>query len=416
MNSNLKSKNNQESKNNQSKNNQIENIENNQELQIINTESNTDINKVKFENVCPNQNIVNNVNIKDISKTYLKTPYYKTIIYPDHNGPIFPSQYNYSNYDKFCLKTNLDPIFSALDFIIEFVSVEINNKMILTVQPRKNGNLVQMSENLQFRLQEEVDFVCENLYHMCLLFDPGDDTTEFPKQWILNITPELTIDNSYTPSFINGKIYLSLDETSDYSTIYSEVFDSLMNQITDLYIDGTVSCDEDFAKKWNLINLHNSLYICGWNDGRITNDRAMFLLKLLNKGIIILDIGKSNYIKHLISELYMNNGKYIMFDVIMNDIIEIIPENIGEIYEIMNVINKNEDLGNLENNEKSYTIITIPIENLNMFEKYKNVAENIWKDANCVWYKVNDAYKPYMFSCMIGTMENNMLEKINKYL
>ena len=65
--------------------------------------------------------------------------------------------------------------------------------MILAVFPLKDGIELEMSSSLQSKLQDEVDYVCKNLYQKCLLYDPNIPNPDFPQEWLLNIFINLLI-------------------------------------------------------------------------------------------------------------------------------------------------------------------------------------------------------------------------------
>ena len=278
-----------------------ENIYNNNKL-----ESNNQINKlanntnkeINTSNYCKTELVITNSLINDIERTYLTTPYYKTLTEISDPNVVFGPEYNYSNYDIFCLNKNLNSVFSSLGYTFDYISIEKEGKLHLCIKPRKNNNTIIMSDKLYYTLQNEVIYVCAKLYHYCLLFDPSDNNTGYPNNWLYNVFDEISIKNKYNPKFLEGKLYIKLDENTDYSSTYESANNDFLDTLETYYSNGVVSCNLDFATRWNLVNLTGNLYLPTWNDTRLSNDRAYTLISILQNKVLNLKIVNDTYLRH----------------------------------------------------------------------------------------------------------------------
>jgi hypothetical protein len=340
--------------------------------------------------------------IIDQSKTYLKTPYYKTIPQISVSGPTLGPQYNYSDYDKFCLQRNLEPIFASLNLTFDICSKNIENKMVLCVVPRLNNSLVQMSESTQYKLQDEVTYVCSNLYHLCLLYDLFSDST-YPRGWLCNIIKSIEISKNLNPSFINGRLYLALDEFVDYSSIYSSAFDSLMSQISQLYNTGAIVCDENFAKSWELKSYKNGIYIADWIDCRISNDISLFLWNLMINPVTTIQIPHNLLLYHYL-------GKVIPLPVIHDSQIQLRVDSIVLMRSILELIDR------ITNYNIDYTLSILEISSLEIFEDYKIKIVAEYKNADLVVYKSPNPINPLILSVLLKDNIPNFRDNLYKIL
>ena len=346
-------------------------------------------------NSCNNEN-----QILDPRKTYLTTHYYKTIPVIDSSGPTFGAQYNYSNYDKFCLNTNLQPIFASIGLTFDINSIKIDDKMVLCVVPKQGGETFAMTEKTQDTLQQEVNFVCDNLYHLCLLFDVLTDRI-YPRGWLISIFPHLQISDSLNPTFIKGKLYLSLNESTDYLSYYSDTVDNLMIQISQLYKTGDVICDDKFAKDWNLDLYRDDIYIAKWIDTRITMDKSQFLFNMLSGFPITMNIPDNSLYYHYISKkiqsLLVESGK-----------IQFIPKSMEEINKILEIIS-------IES-ESIYTITQILLPSQEIYIEMRDKILRKWKSADITGYGVPDPHRPIALSVLILDQVDDLKLKINKLI
>lgn len=346
--------------------------------------------------------------ISDFTKTYLTTRFYKTIPYVYSDSEVWGAQYNYNNYDIFCLTKNLEPIFSSIGLTFETKSIHILDKMVMCVIPYKDTNLIEMDSSTQNRLQEEVNYVSSELYHLTLLYDPTDDDENFPKEWIINVFPYLSIDSKYNPKFLNGKLYVSLNELDSFNIIYEQAYDELTIQLADFYINGIISCSLEFAKKWDLIEFRSNLYIPKWNDNRITDDRANFLIKICNTKIINIQTLPDLLLKHFLTSRISKDIK--LFFNADNGNINFKPNNIQDLHTIIDLIDE------YKNTNIKYTIYTIPIANINKFKNLCAYAKSIYPNVNCVYYNINNSVYRYMASIVLYEIEPEMQNKLQKLL
>lgn len=340
--------------------------------------------------------------ILDLSKTYLKTPYYKTIPEFSLSGPTLAPQYNYSNYDKFCLERNLEPIFTSLKLTFELSSKHIGDKMVLCVTPLTNGSIFEMSEKTQYTLQSEIDYICSTLYHLCLLYDVSTDN-RYPKNWLYNIINSLQISNSLNPSFINGYLYLSLNEFEDYDEIYSNAFDALMIQISQLYNTGSLVCDQDFARRWNLQFYRGNLYIADWIDSRISNEKSLFLINLYLNPVTTLNIPHNYYIYHYLSKL-------IKLPLIDTGVIQLKLDSYQDIIQILTLTDE------LQNQSLTYSLSLIPVSSLEIYEEYKIKILKKYKSVDISVYKTPNSQNPLILSVYSKKEIPELQQELESYL
>jgi hypothetical protein len=343
----------------------------------------------------------------DFNKTYLTTFYYRTMPYPYADNDIIGPRYNYSPYDLWCLKTNISPLFSSINLTYIIKGVQKENKMVLAIFPKKDGKAIEMSTTTISTLQNEINYICENLYKKCLLYDPMIKS-DFGAEWTMNIFPYLSIDTKYNPRFINGKLYIELNENSDYDVQFAKCSSDLIEQIADLYLQGAINCDSDFAKNWDMIEYRKDIYIPNWSDNRITNDRANFLITLLHGKNILLKTIPDMLLKHQLSLEYKED---ILFEINTGNIL-IKPTQIKQIYDILNVIENYKF-----NYGKEYTIFTLPINDIKLVEKYCTLVKQQYPNAHCTYYKITgNPRNKYMFSAVANIKEPETENTLTKLL
>lgn len=338
----------------------------------------------------------------DKQKAYLVTPYYKTIPEIEISGPTFGPSYNYSDYDKFCLTTNLQPIFSSLKLTFDLMSLNLNDKMVLCVIPKFNSSYFQMSEKTQNLLQKEVDFVCHNLYHLSLVYDVADET-RYPRSWLYHIFGSLEIEGSGNPSFMDGKIYLSLDENIDYIENYTKIYDNLMIQISQLYNTGAIICTSEFAKNWNLDYYRNGIYLSNWVDTRITQDKSQFLYQIMTLGTYLINIPNNILTRHYLAKKYDNL-------VIDDQNVRVGVINLSMILEILDIISET------INYEKEYNIVELQLVTYQKYLDYKNVISGTFRSSEITFYQIPNHKTPIMASILVPGKFDNLSLKINKLL
>ena len=343
-------------------------------------------------NICNNKLNLTYDSINNVENTYLQTIYYKTIPILDNESVSYSAEYNYNNYDIFCLNTNLSPVLGKLGFYFEYMSREIEGKMVLCILLKNSEGIVVMSDNLKQTLQNEVDYVCKNLYHMCLLFDPSENyNLPYSKNWIYNIFLYLEMPIKYNPSFVNNKLYISLDERIDYIESYKNGFDFLLNLLVQYYSNGIISCDNVFASKFNLEKYYDNLYIPNWNDTRITNDRVNFLLYLLYEESVILNILPDSFNNHYISRKYT--------DITFTD-----TEIIIKIPDYNFLIELTQYLSDFHNYEHIYSLFTFKVHSQFKANKILQVLTNIDPELELLYYKYADSNYPYIVSIYINKL------------
>jgi hypothetical protein len=355
------------------------------------------------ETTCDTDASVSLNQLSDITKTYLTTTFLRTIPFDKSDSTVWGPQYNYLPYNIWCLKRNLEPLFNSLDLTFELKSFQINGKMSICVLPKKDGSFLNMSDSVKSRLQTEINFICSELYGLCLLYDPSVNDGIFPTDWILNVFKYINFNNPDIYKFIHGKLYLQLNEDSDYDRQYNQADQDLTKQLADLYSNGAINCNEEFAKNWNMIQYLPKLYIPKWKDERITLDLAKYLLNLYRKKYIVINTFPDPLLKHVLSK---NISINMIFDP-NSGTVKIYPTNINDIYNILRII----DL--YKSNTIKYTLFTKMINSESEFYNYCGDIKKIYPNSDCIVYKIaNNNYK-FMCSIVLYEIVIDMSEKLN---
>jgi hypothetical protein len=342
-------------------------------------------------NVCNSKLNLTYDSINNSENTYLQTIFYKTIPFLDNESVSYTAEYNYNNYDIFCLNCNLSGMFCKLGFNFEYLSMQISDKMYLCIILKNTDGIVIMSPTLRATLQSEVDFVCKNLYHMCLLFDPSENyNLQYPKEWIYNIFCNIQISEKYKPSFVNNKLYLSLDERLDYKELYSNAFDELLNLFIEYYSNGVICTTPQFATDFNLTHYFNDLYISNWKNTQITNDISNFLLQLSYSKNIHLNIIPDSFNKHYIAKKYTT----AIFDY--STVLLYIPDY-NYLIQFTDYIN---DFYNLTH---TYSLYTFKVQSNLKVYKYYEYLNLEYPEIELVSYNCNDSLYPYTLSLCVYT-------------
>lgn len=244
--------------------------------------------------------------------SYARTSYYRDVPEPyldefGHSMLKVP-QSNYSAYDLYCLETQLylflksvnrefEPMFQTRDFSFPRDEVssrgneksdtadpldrKVYHKMILTVELHYDGQRILFTRNFQQRLEEQIDYLIKNYRYYCIIFDNilYEEYYGYPRRWSQQIlgsipwkegffrsilppeTPEgfiLAVDlrtnieraqeNEMTSSV--GSYHPNDPDYVDRFEYWTIVFNNLLSF---LYSQGTVLCDRQFAKTWNLL-------------------------------------------------------------------------------------------------------------------------------------------------------------------
>lgn len=347
--------------------------------------------------------------IDDLESTYIPTRFYKTIPYVYTDVAVWGPQYNYTPYDIFCLKKNLEPIFSSLDLTFDlksFMGTIPNGKnkkyMILSIVPRKGNDVLQMNLATKNKLTEEVDFVCSVLYRKALLFDP-EAKTKFPKTWLLNVFPHIRVDQKL--KYIGGKLYFEADPRSQYTDDYDDLYRDLLSDLAELYLQGTVSCSEKFAEKWNLIK-KEKLYQPNWTDTRITNDPSMFLLNLMHNKDVVVEILPDTLYRHY---LVKRSEAKLVFNPENNTVL-VSAKSIKDIDLII------ETMDDFKSWNIKYTIFTVGINNIQKYQKYCEYIKSIYTNSDCVYYNISNNLYRYMMSIVVYEIDPEMQNKLQRLL
>jgi hypothetical protein len=344
--------------------------------------------------------------ILDISKTYLTTTYLRTIPFDKSDSTIWGPQYNYLPYDVWCLKRNLEPLFNSLGLTFELKSFQIDGNMNICVLPKKSDSFLTMSDSVKFRLQTELNFICSELDGLCLLYDPSTDDGIFSKDWILNVFKYLDFGSDYEYRFINGKLYLKLNEDSDYDRKFDQAYQNLTKQLADLYSNGTIYCSADFAKKWDMIQYSKNIYVAKWKDERITLDITKYLLNLYRKKFTIINTFPDPLLKHVLAK----SIKIKMIFGVESGTIKIYPNGISDIYDILRIIDM------YKSNTVKYTIFTKMINSESEFYKYCGDIKNIYPNSDCIVYRISNNNYKFVCSIVVYEIITDMSEKLSLLL
>jgi hypothetical protein len=344
--------------------------------------------------------------INDITKTYLNTTFFRTIPFDRSDAEVWGPQFNYLPYNIWCLKRNLEPIFFSLNLTFELKSFNIDNKMNICVLPKKDDSFITMSDTVKFKLQTELNFVCSSLYNLCLLYDPSTDDKIFPTDWVLNVFKYLNVDTENEYKFINGKLYLKLNENTDYDRKFDKAYTDLTTQLADLYSNGVINCSLNFAEKWDMIEYKKGLFLAKWKDERITLDNTKFLLNLYRKKFTIINTFPDPLLKHILSK----SIKIKMIFDSESGTIKIYPGDISDIYNILKIV----DL--YKSNTIKYTLFTKMINDESEFYKYCKEIKDIYPNSDCMVYRISNNNFKFICSVVVYEIIVDMNEKLSKLL
>jgi hypothetical protein len=359
--------------------------------------TNTDnVVKINSES-CDNYSQLSISNLENLSDTYLPLSFLKTIPKIESDGAVWSAQYNYDNYDLFCLIKSLYPLFSSLNLTFELKSYNLNGYMNLCVLPKLNGSTIKMSASVKSKLLAELNFITTVLADKAILWDPTDQNI-FPKDWMCNVFPYIPLSSEYNCVLINGKLYITMDPLSEFDRIYESAHQSLINKLSEYYIKGIIAVNLEFATAWNLKPFINGLYIPNWIDTRITADPIKFLLGLNNNKYITLQILPDLLLRHILTQKYKQQ---IIFDI-QNQTARIYPQNIKDVYDFLEIIET------YKHTNYIYSIYTTTTNDVSVFDKYCKIVSNQYPNSDYVSYKIaNNNYK-YMYSIVVYEVIKDM--------
>jgi hypothetical protein len=343
--------------------------------------------------------------VVDLRRTYLPTPYFRTIPPEISDAQVWGSMYNYTPYDKWCLNCNLRPIFSSIGCTFQLISQMIDSQMRVCIVPYKNNKPLEMSDGVYSKLYEEVQWNTANLHGMCLLFDASVPDTTFPEEWIYNVLPYCKVETKYNPLFFNGRLYISLNKDADYDREYDECHDNLIKRLSEMYTDGIIYCKESEAVKWDLSRYEDSdsLFLPNWWDERITHDPVSFLKNALQSEYLYLQIPNDNLCKHLLSK---ENKNYV-FDTVSSTI-RIQSDGIGSIKKILKIIDT------YIYGEWKYTLYTFSLKSHNEWGEYCGIISRLYPKTECTVYLTEDGWVASVLLWDIDeNMNNVILKEIN---
>lgn len=218
--------------------------------------------------------------------TKIRTSYYRDFYHPELYYEDLPYQ-NYTGYDLFCLKTQLQPYIRQLNAKLDigFNDIEYQGAMYVTVTFFKSGIPFKMSVDDELVISNAVKSIM-NRRHLCCLLDIK--TLDYPQDWLKSIMPFLVED-----SIIRGDtIYIALDPDSDYESVWGQLYFETLQAIDVMSQNGyiVINNDKSFIHNWQLIQVakigdsdSQSLFKANWIDTRLTGTNlAQFLLNKLN--------------------------------------------------------------------------------------------------------------------------------------
>ena len=286
--------------------------------------------------------------VEAIATLNVVTPYFYTItgVYSEGDPNASPPEYNYDEYDLFCLKTRLAPHVKRIglreasvdSWEFSFQQILHENVMRITVTISDGGEFVPITSNFHNELQSIVDDITSTNRDYCLLihsqFNIVYKDLIIDRVWLNSVLKYLPIpstvvydqvrdttygyDSFYSsfvpspspppspPSNVDG-VYVKLERKFTYTDAYYRLYMNTLNIIYDFYKRGTIALyttDKEFIELWNLDeytidNNEVKLYYPLWINNWIAPDPTKFLLdRRCGIPYITFKIGRDLAVKH----------------------------------------------------------------------------------------------------------------------
>lgn len=317
--------------------------------------------------------------VTDTSRTYLPTPYRRTIPAEHSDAAVWASAYNYTPYDKWCLRCNLNNVCSSINTTFQFRSHVIDGYTTLCVVLYRNNLPLELSDGVYSKLYDEVQWATSYTHGMCIVYDATSPSNIWPRAWLHNIVPYCTVGTQYNPLWLNGRLYVSLNPSGDYDRQYTECHDHLVHTLADMYTLGAVWCTDEWAGKWDLRRFDPDIagvWVPNWADERITTDRAQFLLDAQTRPHIVLRIPDDNLLRH---ELARRTD--CEFDLAASTV-RVPSTGIQPIRDILDIVNG-------YNAHQKYTLYTWALAAQEQWTAYCAAVRSVYPTCECSVYRTD---------------------------
>ena len=304
-----------------------------------------------------------NCNNKDVclkGTKYISTPYYRTIL-PSHSDFVNEAEYTYTPYDLFVIETRLYPLiykmfFSAIKPIIYFEGVEGRDKMNLKIvlkrmKPLKITDIYEDEQEIILLTDEQATIINNKLNEIlvkhkgfCLIdinelylganphYHPTPEkmkdpdlyrkpyivndfnsisisnnkdinknrkTGKYPYGWFYSMIQYVDINSGFNPFIREEGLYVSINPSTDFNTVYSDLTYHILSTIFNFYqsgvihasLENSVIVDNWELERLDLLDSIGSLYKPNWTDERFASNPVDFMLSLIsNKGLVDLKL------------------------------------------------------------------------------------------------------------------------------
>lgn len=317
----------------------------------------------------------------------LKTPYYKDV---DTTPEIIEDGYNeelkgnYSSYELFCLKTRLF-IYLNRGEDIQFRRVNLENRMVVTVNIIDGSNDVNLN-NVRFReLQDMINVICddstssinEKKIPYCLIYTPSR-YSDIPLEYQRIILP-LIVSEKYSMTVIDDQVYGRLpgeSEAENYLEIHSQLNVDMFTMLGRYYEMGYIPCSSEFTKKWNLVEREKGLCSPKWNYPSFIKNKIEFLIDRFLERPLYISVPQDERFYHAIC-------MYIQPLTIIGGSLCLYPNSIEEVRDIFTTV---DFVRNSKYEELVVETTQLPVK-----------PESIPK--SCVVYTIDDTLFPIVLSC-----------------
>lgn len=364
---------------------------------------------------------------------YLKTPYYRTIPNymescndcPKRQDPDF----NYSEYDLFCLKTQLVPYLrqnlphiSGLN--IKYHQQRDNHRMIQYVILVNGDDTIDLStlpSDLVHRIQDKINYITSKTPTMILVFQ-ASSVREFPTTWVISVMSALNLPSDiitemYTENN-DGYILTQFGYEDDFNFLTNALRFQIVEQIRSYWQQGLVLGAESIAENWELEivgdkelidNSYLKLYKPKWNDTRFAPLLVPFLQEKIRDpdGLVRINLGingSNGILRHYIAKKLNPMKKIFLFD---RCDVKINATTLNE----AQIISYRIDTVKEKIREKTVGSVIFSLTNIDDVQRYHdkilsfvnrmNRMEGQEKFEGPVAYRGNDTFKPYVLSIII---------------
>lgn len=197
--------------------------------------------------------------------------------------------YNFKEYDLFCLKTKM------IRFIPKSMDISFTSKLHSSDKMYMYLNLISLSDDTNELDQFNVSLF-ENKFNEMLDLEPSNAVLFSMNEvspYQAKFLEYIDIDDQYEMFIYQNMLFVNLENEVEYKKKYVELQQDILDQLNSLEKSGGVITSQSMADKWGLLlykNLDNeytdyNIYYCGWTDPNIAPNLVEFTNNLVDKNI-----------------------------------------------------------------------------------------------------------------------------------